>query len=312
MKKISCLIFVLFTSWISTAQNPVIRHPFTADPSIHQWSDGKFYIYGSHDKDVLGKWNMDDYHVFSSENLVNWKDHGVVLHNSQTPWGGPFWAPDAFEKNDNYYLYFPEDGHIGVAESKSPTGPFLNPRSIYKRPDGYVQAYDPSVFTYKGKNYMIISERKSLKTPFYPVIFTLKDNMVEIEPNSKVELPPMDKFHEGPFVFERNGKVYLIGGGYTTMRYWMADDLFGPYECKGDFFEGTDTFTISKTTHGSVLKVDNQYYLTYHYDVFPGGPYQRTTCIDYMNFNEDGTIKMIYPTREGVKPVTIGKKSSSN
>jgi len=262
------LLFGLFIFCVAHSKNPVIRHPFTADPSLHRWSDGKFYIYGSHDKDVLGKWNMEDYHVFSSENLVNWKDHGVVLHNSQTPWDGAFWAPDAAEKNGKFYFYFPEGANIGVAESDSPTGPFLNPRSIYKMPEGYVQAYDPAVFSYKGKNYLIISERKSLKTPFYPVIFTLKDNMVEIEPNSKVELPPMDKFHEGPFIFERKGKIYMIGGGYTSLRYWMADDLFGPYVFKGDCFVGNETYTISKTAHGSVLEVDSKHYLAYHYDLY--------------------------------------------
>jgi beta-xylosidase len=251
---------------------------------------------------------MDDYHVFSSEDLVTWKDHGVVLRNSQTPWDGPFWAPDAAEKNGHYYFYFPEGAHIGVADSNSPTGPFNNPRSIYQMPDGYAQAYDPTIFAYKGKNYLIISERKSLTTPFYPVIFTLKDNMTEIEPGSKVELPPMKGFHEGPFVFERYGKIYLTGGGKGTLRYWMADDLFGPYEYKGDFFQGNETFTISKTAHGSVIDIDGQYYLAAHYDVFPGFAYQRTTCIEYMYFNEDGTIKMITPTREGVKPLTITKK----
>jgi len=308
-KKLSLRIALLIFGFVQ-AQNPVIKHPFTADPSIHRWSDGKFYIYGSHDKDVAGKWDMDDYHVFSSDNLVNWKDHGVVLRSSQTPWSGPFWAPDAIEKNGHYYFYFPESDHIGVADSNSPTGPFNNPRSIYKKPDGYPQAYDPAVFSYKGKNYMIISERKSLQTKFYPVIFTLKDNMVEIEPNSKVELPAMEGFHEGPFVFERNGKVYLIGGGKATLRYWMADDILGPYEYKGDFFSGNDTFTVSKTAHGSVLEYNNQFYLACHYDVFPGGPYQRTTCIEYLYFNDDGTIKPVTPTREGVKPVTVQTKKN--
>lgn len=307
MKKKLSLNIALFIIGFINAQNPVIRHPFTADPSIHRWSDGKFYMYGSHDKDVPYKWNMEDYHVFSSENLVNWKDHGMVLHNSQTPWKGDFWAPDAAEKNGKFYLYFPEGANIGVAESDSPTGPFQNPRSIYKMPDGYIQAYDPSVFYYKGKNYLIISERKSMETSFYPVIFTLKDNMVEIEPNSKIELPSMKGFHEGPFIFERKGKIYMIGGGYASLRYWMADDLFGPYEYKGDFFTGTDTFTISKTAHGSVLEYDNQFYLAYHYDIFPGGAFQRTTCIDYLYFNEDGTIKPVTPTREGVKPVSAKK-----
>lgn len=302
MKKIICLIALALVCQ-SYAVNPVIRHPFTADPSLHRWSDGKFYIYGSHDKDVAGPWDMEDYHVFSSTNLVNWKDHGVVLRNSQTPWGGPFWAPDAAEKNGKYYLYFPEGAHIGVAESDSPTGPFENPRSIYAMPEGYVQAYDPAVFSYKGKDYLVISERKSLKTPFYPVIFTLKGNMTEIEPGSKVELPPLEGFHEGPFLFERKGKIYLIGGGYRSLRYWMADDLFGPYVSKGDFFTGNETYTISKTAHGSVMEYDGKWVLACHYDVFPSGPYQRTTCLEYLEFNEDGTIKPVTITRKGIEPV---------
>ncbi|SNR43672.1 Glycosyl hydrolases family 43 [Lutibacter agarilyticus] len=303
MKK-SVILFIVFIGCIGVkAQNPVIKHPFTADPAIHKWSDGKYYLYGSHDKDDAGVWDMEDYHAFSSENLVDWKDHGVVLSNSETPWGGPFWAPDAAEKNEHYYFYFPEGDHIGVADSDSPTGPFNNPRSLYKMPEGYAQAYDPCVFNYKGKDYLVISERKSLDLPFYPVVFTLTESMDQIVPDSKVELPPMEGFHEGPFMFERKGKVYMIGGGYASLRYWMADDLFGPYEYMGDFFTGNETFTISKTAHGSVLEIEDQYYLAYHYDVFPDGAYQRTTCIDYMCFNVDGTIKPITPTRAGVKLV---------
>lgn len=247
---------------------------------------------------------MEDYHVFSSDNLVDWTDHGMVLHNSQTPWDGAFWAPDAAEKDGRYYLYFPEGPHIGVAESDSPIGPFENPRSIYKMPEGYKQAYDPAVFEWKGTYYMIISERKGgKKDPFYPVIFTLKENMTEIVPGSKVELPPMKGFHEGPFVFERKGRFYMIGGGYHSLRYWMADDLFGPWESKGDFFRGNKTYTVGKTAHGSVLEHDGKWYLACHYDVYPGGPYRRTTCIEYLHFNEDGTIKPVTITRKGVKPV---------
>jgi len=303
MKRIFCFSVALFFAVLAIGQNPVIPYPFTADPSLHKWSDGKFYIYGSHDKDVAGVWDMDDYHVYSSVNLVNWTDHGVVLRNSQTTWGGPFWAPDAAEKNGQYYLYFPEGDNIGVAVSSSPTGPFTNPTSIYTKPAGYAQSYDPAIFPYKGKNYLVISERKNLNTPFYPVIFTLKDNMVEIEPNSKVELTGLTGFHEGPFLFERNGKVYLTCGGAYALKYWMADDLFGPYEYKGEFLKGNDIFTISKTAHGSVLEFENQHYLAYHYDVIPGGPYQRTTCIDSLNFNIDGTIKMVTPTVKGIQSV---------
>ncbi|MFI3306357.1 MAG: family 43 glycosylhydrolase [Rikenellaceae bacterium] len=284
------------------AQNPVIKHPFTADPSIHRWSDGKFYIYGSHDKDHPRIWDMSDYHVFSSDDMLTWTDHGVVLDNKQTPWGGPFWAPDAAEKDGHYYIYFPEGHQICVADSPSPTGPFENPRILYKMPEGYVQAYDPAYFEWEGDSYVVFSERASLKTPFYPVIVKLSENLDEVV--EKYELPPMQAFHEGPWIFFRNGKTYMLGGGGKTLRYWMADSPFGPYDYKGDFFFGTKEHTISKTAHGSTIEVDGQWYCAGHYDVYPGDPYRRTTVIEYMNFNSDGTIQPIFITRDGIKPIS--------
>ncbi len=306
-KTLLVALAAIFCTSMAMAANPVISHPFTADPSIHRWSDGKFYIYGSHDKDNPGKWNMSDYHVFSSDDMVTWKDHGVVLDNKQTPWGGPFWAPDAVEKNGHYYLYFPEGEHICVADSPSPTGPFNNPKSIYKKPEGYLQSYDPAYFEWEGESYIVISEHADRKTPFYPVILKLKPNMTEIDESATVKLPGMQGFHEGPFIFFREGKTYMIGGGGKTLRYFMADSPFGPYKPMGNFFFGTDTHTISKTAHGSAIEVDGQWYVAGHYDVFPGNPYCRTTVIEYMYFNEDGTIKPIYITQEGIKPVTPKK-----
>jgi len=288
-----CFGFGLLVSVSVFAKNPVICYPFTADPSLHQWSDGRFYIYGSHDKDQPKVWDMEDYHVFFSDNLVDWTDHGVVLQNSQTPWGGPFWAPDAAERNGKYYLYFPEGKHIGVAVSDSPTGPFENPKPVYT-PEKH--ANDPAVFEEDGTWYLILNEHD-------PVIMTLVENMTEVVPGSKRNLGPLQHFHEGPWMFKREGNYYLTCGGYHSLRYWMSDNLYGPYEYKGDFLTGNDTFTINKTAHGSVMEYDGKWYLACHYDVYPGGAYRRTTCIEYLEFNEDGTIKPVTITRKGIDPV---------
>ena len=87
----------------SLAPNPFIRHIYTADPSAHVWADGRLYVYASHDIDPpRGCDLMDQYHVFSTDDMVHWTDHGEILRASQVPWGrkegGFMWAPDCAYK----------------------------------------------------------------------------------------------------------------------------------------------------------------------------------------------------------------------
>ena len=113
-------LFLLFSAAITIAstlqaQNPVIRDQFTADPTARVFN-GKVYIYPSHDIpspiDRLKEWFcMADYHVFSSTNLTDWTDHGVILTQNKVPWVQPdsysMWAPDCVYKDGKYYFYFP-------------------------------------------------------------------------------------------------------------------------------------------------------------------------------------------------------------
>lgn len=143
---------------------PLVTDLFTADPSAHVFN-GRIYIYPSHDieanvpqDDEGGHFNMRDYHVYSMDKIGGpVTDHGVGLDLKDIPWAGrQLWAPDAAYRNGTYYLYFPvkdkEDVfRIGVATSKSPTGPFKpEPKPI---PGSY--SIDPAVFTDQdGKSYM--------------------------------------------------------------------------------------------------------------------------------------------------------------
>ena len=61
--------------------NPLIRHMFTADPSARVF-DGKLYLYTSHDRDdsdINAHFDMTDWHVFSTDNLTQWVDHGAFF-----------------------------------------------------------------------------------------------------------------------------------------------------------------------------------------------------------------------------------------
>lgn len=114
MKTWMCAI-ILALSTGASAQNPVISGQYSADPTARVFN-GKMYLYPSHDIqspiEKLKEWFcMADYHVFSSTNLTEWKDHGVIVSQDKVPWvqDGSYtmWAPDCVEKGGKYYFYFP-------------------------------------------------------------------------------------------------------------------------------------------------------------------------------------------------------------
>ena len=138
MKKI-CLSLLMSVPLVSMAQNPIIRDQFTADPTARVFNN-KVYLYPSHDivppAGQRQDWFcMEDYHVFSSENLTDWTDHGVIVTQNKVPWVKPnsysMWAPDCVYKDGKYYFYFPSNPAsgmgfgIGVAVADSPEGPFI-------------------------------------------------------------------------------------------------------------------------------------------------------------------------------------------
>src|SRR5690349_2634317 len=98
------------------ATNPLIMDQFTADPTARAF-EGRIYVYPSHDIAASrhigrGGWfNMEDYHVFSSENLTDWTDHGIIVDQTNVPWVNTssyaMWAPDCIFKNGKYYFFFP-------------------------------------------------------------------------------------------------------------------------------------------------------------------------------------------------------------
>ena len=210
-------LFLLFSAAITIAstlqaQNPVIRDQFTADPTARVFN-GKVYIYPSHDIpspiDRLKEWFcMADYHVFSSTNLTDWTDHGVILTQNKVPWVQPdsysMWAPDCVYKDGKYYFYFPStpqgEGRrgfsIGVAIADSPEGPFTPEAEPIKGVGGI----DPCVLIdTDGEAYIYWSGRGIS-------VAKLKPNMKELasEPMQIQGLP--DGFKEGPKDIKQNNK----------------------------------------------------------------------------------------------------------
>ena len=305
---ISAFAFLCLTFVATQAQNPIIRDQFSADPTARVF-EGKMYVYPSHDIpspiERLKEWFcMADYHVFSSENLTDWKDHGVIVSQERVPWVQPesysMWAPDCVFKDGKYYFYFPstprggERGFaVGVAVSDKPYGPFIpQMRAI----EG-VRGIDPCVLTDKdGQSYIYWAGGGMWMAK-------LKDNMLELasEPVQVQKLP--DGFKEGPFVFERGGKYYYtfpwVQDKTETLAYAMGDHPMGPFEFKGIIMDQSPTGCW--TNHHSIVEYQGQWYLFYHHnDYSPQFDKNRSVRVDSLSFNEDGTIRKVIPTLRGV------------
>jgi len=323
MKKLLSLLLLSGASLTALAQNPIIRDQFTADPTARVFNN-KVYLYPSHDiKPPVGQrqdwFCMEDYHVFSSENLTDWTDHGMIVTQNKVPWVRPdsysMWAPDCVEKNGKYYFYFPsapKEGRggfaVGVAIADRPEGPFIPEPEPIKGINGI----DPCVLLASdGNAYIFWGNGRCAK---------LKPNMKELaddNPKSTVKFGNREmemvgvncleglpnRQAEGPFAFEANGWYYLtypyVRENTEVLGYAMSKNPMGPYEYKGLIMPEHENGCW--TNHHSIINYKGQWYLFYHQNAFsPRDDKRRSVQIDKLYFNPDGTIKEVKKTMRGV------------
>lgn len=281
--------------------NPFITHMYTADPSAHVWSDGRLYVYASHDVDPpRGCDLMDKYHVFSTDDMVHWKDHGEILSSKDVEWGRPeggfMWAPDCAFKNDTYYFYYPHPSgtdwnntwKVGVATSKKPAADFKD--QGYIPGVGGFAMIDPCVFVDDdGQAYFYYGGGGKCQGA------KLKDNMMELDGDLQ-EMKGLEDFHEATWVFKRNGIYYLTyadnNRGQNQLRYAVSNHPLGPWKSKGVYLKPTGC----DTSHGSVVEYKGQWYAFYHNSSISGKGNLRSICVDKLYFNEDGTIQTVAQT----------------
>ncbi|MEZ5069925.1 MAG: family 43 glycosylhydrolase [Bacteroidales bacterium] len=296
------------------AQNPFITHMYTADPSGRVF-DGTLYVYPSHDQDTATTFSMVDWHVFSTTDMKHWTDHGVALHLDEISWAEKnAWAPDCIEANGKYYFYYPTDQfHIGVAVGDHPWGPFRDPIDkplISKDTKGVIcnrDFIDPAAFIDDdGQAYLFMGQNAVNAIRLNPDMVSYDGEVHIIEGT--------DHFFEAIWVHKHRGKYYLSYSGEGEIQYAMSDHILGPYEFKGTILQKMN----SGTNHHSIVEYKGKWYLFYHNsdlyfsrnpDEKPEhnwsgvSPFRRSICVDELFYNEDGTIREVIPTREGVAGV---------
>ena len=261
---------------------------------------------------------MEDYHVFSSENLTDWTDHGVIVTQNKVPWVKPdsysMWAPDCIERNGKYYFYFPsapKDGRgfgIGVAISDSPEGPFIPEPENIKGISGIdpcvLQASDGNAYIFwgAGRCAKLKPNMKELADDTPTETVKWGDHEFELSGvNCLKDLP--NRQAEGPFAFEYNGNYYLtypyVRENTEVLGYAMSKNPMGPYEYKGLIMPEHDNGCW--TNHHSIINYKGQWYLFYHRNHFsPRDDKRRSVCIEKLFFNPDGTIQEVKQTMRGV------------
>jgi hypothetical protein len=290
------------------AANPFITSIYTADPSAHVWPDGRLYVYPSHDIDpAVGSDLMDRYHVFSTSDMVNWRDEGEILRASDVPWGRPeggfMWAPDCATRDGTYYLFFPHPSgtdwnstwKIGVATSSRPAGGFTNVGYITNV--GGFSMIDPCVFIdADGQAYFYYGGGGQCQGT------KLKPNMVELD-GALTNMTGLEDFHEAAWVFKHDGIYYLTYAdnfpGSNRLHYATSTNALGPWTHKGVYLQPTGC----DTSHGSVVEYKGQWYAFYQTKSISGQNNLRSICVDRLYFNPNGDIIPVIQTTNGVPSV---------
>lgn len=290
--------------------NPIIKNKYTADPAAMVYN-GTVYLYTGHDEAPPRRegYVMHDWLCYSSTDMVNWTEHKSPMSVKDFKWAeDDAWAGQVIERNGKFYWYAAishktiHGKAIGIGVSDSPTGPFKDAlgKALITN-DMTTDAkiswddIDPTVYIEdNGQAYLIWGNTRC----YYA---RLKENMIELD--GPVRTFALKNFTEAPYIHKHNGWYYL---SYASMfpekiAYAMSRSIEGPWEYKGILNEVAGN---SNTNHQSIIDYKGKSYFIYHNGVIPtdGGSFRRSVCVDYLNYNQDGTIKRVIMTSEGVKP----------
>ncbi len=294
-----------------TSGNPLFPGWY-ADPEV-AFFEGKYWIFPT------SSLNFDDqtfFDCFSSEDLVTWEKHERILTNENVKWAKrAMWAPSVVEKDGKYYFFFGandvhegEIGGIGVAVADKPEGPYVDllGKPLINEIVNGAQPIDQFVFRDDdGTYYMIYGGWRHCN------VVKLKDDFTGLLPFEDGEyyreITPKG-YVEGPFVLKKDGKYYFMWseGGWTGPNYCVAyaisDSLFGPHERIGKIIEADPKVAFGAGHHSVLHSPSGKWYAIYHRrPLGERAGNSRATCIEHMEFDENGFIKPVKLTFEGVE-----------
>ena len=352
--------FFMLIAMSNMAQNPLLPPTaFIADGEPHVFKyngEERLYIYGSRDERVTAYCGFG-HDVWSApvDDLTKWTNHGEVFNVRQIQDLGygkienqTLYAPDCVynPKTGKFYLYvflgtpyllngkegplagergtIPGDGEYGprcaVAESDSPTGPFINP-VICDWPGGKGGAFDPSVlvdeqedgsvrvYAYWGerrgdrwaeidpedmhtiidpKTKKKIIDRRTRITERNAAYKTLNNPALN-NYSTLFEASSIKKVAKDKYVF-----IYSPNDKFPALTYCYSNSPEGPWIYGGVIVDNEKNWDYGNN-HGSIVKVKDQWYVVYHRSA--DNPYNRQMMIEPIDLRVEGD-KVIIPEVE--------------
>lgn len=325
--------------------NPLVSYKFGADPYALVHED-RVYLYMTADQLEFrenGELGDNSYSsinklsVISSDDLVNWTDHGFIHAaglEGAAKWATQSWAPAIASKKingkDQFFLYFANNASgIGVLTSDTPIGPWKDPigKPLIGREDpeaeGVTWLFDPAVLVDDdGKGYLYygggVPEGQDSQ-PNTARVIQLADDMIHTIGESVV-IP-------APFMFENAGINKFKDSYYYTycsnfykgnrpegspsageITYMMAENPMGPWEYKGSILRNPEKFFgVGGNNHHAMFEWNDKIYIAYHAQTLAktlgiSNGY-RSTHLNDVYVNDDGTIQAIQADYKGVEQV---------
>jgi hypothetical protein len=261
--------------------------------------NGTLYLYTSHDEDTAVNFSMYDWMLYTTTDMANWTDHGIIAGlrapNKTFPWaaGTNAWAPQAIEKNGKFYLYVPLQGAgrmtIAVAVADSPFGPFKDALGKALVTTGTSDDIDPTVF--------IDSDGQAYLYWGNPNCHYVKLNADMISYTGSIETTPkIQSYQEGPWFYKRDKNYYLAFASTCCpegIGYAMSTGPTGPWTFKGSIMDGN---AQSSGNHPGIIDYKgNSYVFGFNYNVQLQREgkrigERRSIAVEKLTYASDGTI----------------------
>lgn len=314
MLLIVSLVSAMFMSGCTSVISPKTIEPkspmvdgFYADPSVIYYN-GYFYIYAT-----IDAWGKDELALLKSKDLMNFERLNLnwptkAACTSSTSSSSAVWAPSVIKgRDDKFYMYVSVGSEVWVGKADHPEGPWHN--SLGNKPlipgdfrkDVHIidaEAFiddDGKAYLYWGSGFNWVNG--------HCLVSRLSDDMCSLVGEVKDITP--EGYFEAPFMVKNNAKYYLMySDGKCTnetykVRYAIGDNPFGPFRQaeNSPILKSNPKKDIYGPGHHSAINYKHQWYIFYHRHSLPFDTktLKRQICVDKMEFDSQGLIKVITP-----------------